>query len=50
MKVKVSRSEDIDSQYTDVEITDCTAVEALTIIEAIFNPVVDDEPSVELLH
>lgn len=51
MKVKVYRSEEIDTQYTDVEISDCTAVEAVAVLEAMFNPVSEDfEVAPQLLH
>ena len=52
MKVKVSRTETDVEQYIEVEINDCTAIEALTIIDALFNPVTEEEVEIptNLIH
>ena len=53
MKVKVSRSEYIDSCDTELEIADCTAVEAISVINSLFFSDIDEEiesAPMELLH
>lgn len=52
MKVKVIRTESNEEQITEVEMSECSAVDALTVIDALFNSDRDNDydDDIKLLH
>lgn len=53
MKVFIKREGDTESWSTTVEITDCSAVEAVAVIDAVFNPICEEDTvdiPAELIH